>query len=140
MLRLQALLPHVEIRPSVDQINLRDCCDVPHDLLEYTKKEGIKLMPHMDEDNPLPNGTLQGVLEELQINERVVQTQWVVKYTAVVKERGIVENKGYVTLQTNLMQIYCVRTSRVIFISVVKDRNLRESLSCSWYTNCECNP
>jgi glutamate--cysteine ligase regulatory subunit len=51
----------------------------------------------MDEDNPLPNGMLQTVLDELQIKEKVVQTQWVVKYTAVVKERGVVENKGYTT-------------------------------------------
>jgi len=52
-------------------------------------------MPHMDEDNPLPNGTLQSVLGELEVKEKVVQTQWVVKYTAIVKERGVVENKGY---------------------------------------------
>jgi glutamate--cysteine ligase regulatory subunit len=97
VLRLQAFLPHVRVSPTVDQVNLRDCCDVPHDLLAYTRQEGIKLLPHMDEDNPLPNGMLQTVLDELQIKEKVVQTQWVVKYTAVVKERGVVENKGYTT-------------------------------------------
>jgi hypothetical protein len=49
----------------------------------------------MDEDNPLPKETLQEVLNELGLSERVDEMRWVVKYTAVVKERGVVENKGY---------------------------------------------
>ena len=87
----------------MDQINLRDCCDVPHDLLEFAKQEGIKLMPHMDEDNPLPKETLQEVLHELGLSEQVDEMRWVVKYTAVAKERGVIENKGYFlfTLQAN---------------------------------------
>jgi glutamate--cysteine ligase regulatory subunit len=95
IIRLKALLPQVTVRPVVDQINLRDSCDVPHDLLEFAKQEGIKLMPHMDEDNPLPKETLQEVLNELGLSERVDKMRWVVKYTAVAKERGVVENKGY---------------------------------------------
>jgi glutamate--cysteine ligase regulatory subunit len=57
---------------------------------------GIKLMPHMDSDDPLPKETLQEVLAELEVPETVVDMRWVVKYTAVVKERGVVENKGYI--------------------------------------------
>jgi glutamate--cysteine ligase regulatory subunit len=95
ILRLDSFLPHIEVRPSIDQINLRDCCDVPTDLLEYTKQAGMKLMPHMDEDDPLPGDTLQQVLDELEVKERVIELRWVVKYTAVVKERGVIENKGY---------------------------------------------
>ena len=94
IIRLEALLPHVKVRPVVDQINLRDSCDVPHDLLEFTKQAGIKLMPHMDEDNPLPKETLQEVFDDLGISEQVVEMRWVIKYTAVAKERGVIENKG----------------------------------------------
>jgi glutamate--cysteine ligase regulatory subunit len=94
ILRLQAFLPHVNVPPAIDQINLRDCCDVPHDLLEFAKQEGIKLMPHMDEDNPLPKETLQEVLCDLGVSEKVVDMRWVVKYTAIVEERGVVDNKG----------------------------------------------
>jgi hypothetical protein len=54
----------------------------------------------MDEDNPLPKETLQGVLTELQIPETISEMRWVVKYTAVVKDRGVVENKGYSTTMT----------------------------------------
>lgn len=96
ILRLDALLPHIEIRPVIDQINLRDCCDVPTDLLDFCMAAGIKLMPHMDEDDPLPKDTLQQVLDDLSVKETVDKVRWVVKYTAVVKERGVVENKGYI--------------------------------------------
>ena len=78
----------------MDQINLRDCCDVPHDLLDFGKLTGIELMPHMDKDNPLPKQTLQSILDELGVNEQLTSMRWVVKYTAIVKDRGVVENKG----------------------------------------------
>lgn len=94
ILRLEAFLPYINVMPAIDQINLRDCCDVPHDLLEFSKEVGIMLMPHMDEDNPLPKETLQEVLCDMGVSEKVVDMRWVVKYTAVVEERGVVENKG----------------------------------------------
>jgi glutamate--cysteine ligase regulatory subunit len=94
IVRLTTLLPHVKVRPLVDQINLRDSCEVPDDLLEFAKQAGIKLMPHMDEDNPLPRETLQGVLYDLGVSEHVAEMRWVVKYTVVAKERGVIENKG----------------------------------------------
>jgi glutamate--cysteine ligase regulatory subunit len=95
ILRLKAFLPWVRIRPSVDQINLRDVCDVPRDLLDFAKSEAIKLIPHMDEDNPLSKSALQDILNDLGVAEHVRQMRWIVKYTAVVKARGVVDNKGY---------------------------------------------
>ncbi|KAH0537682.1 hypothetical protein FGG08_005547 [Glutinoglossum americanum] len=111
--RLARFLPHAKVRPSVDQINVRDCCVVPKPLIVYAKREGIELLTHNDCTNILPTGTLRellgsdekgaGVLAESRevsatgreglIGE--VEPQFVVKYTAVVKERGVVENKGY---------------------------------------------
>jgi glutamate--cysteine ligase regulatory subunit len=110
MIRLAALLPYVSIRPSVDQINLRDCCDVPRDLLEFTKREGIKLMPHMDGDNPLSRELLQQLLrDDLNVSLKIASMRWVVKYTAVAKERGVIENKGYVNLMTALTAVILYR-------------------------------
>jgi len=94
VLRLDAFITHIEVRPIIDHINLRDCCDVPSDLLDFSMAAGIKLMPHMDDDNPLPKDTLQQVLRELKVHEKVEKMRWVVKYTAVVKQRGVIENKG----------------------------------------------
>jgi glutamate--cysteine ligase regulatory subunit len=108
IIRLKSLLPHVKVRPVVDQINLRDSCDVPRDLLEFAKQAGIKLMPHMDEDNPLPKETLQEVLNDLGVLEQVAEMNWVIKYTAVAKERGVIENKGYCLFILKLIGSYIV--------------------------------
>lgn len=125
--RLAMFLEGTTRRPTVDQINLRDCCSVPRDLLKLAKDKGFELLVHNDCSNILPRGTLRELLSagpdgagvlapsakagdkrkslhgESQTNgtnghgvlEGEVQPQWVVKYTAVVKNRGIVENKGY---------------------------------------------
>jgi glutamate--cysteine ligase regulatory subunit len=125
--RLQSFLEQTNIKPSVDQINLRDCCSVPRNLLALAKSEGIDLLVHNDTSNILPRGTLRELLgpgekgagilaeptktgekrkslhgEESQCTngeaqglKGEVQPLWVVKYTAVVKNRGVVENKGY---------------------------------------------
>ena len=65
-------------------------------------------MPHMDEDDPLPGTTLQQVLDELHVKERVTDFRWVAKYTAIVKERGVVENKGFFNRNFKLTFRYIV--------------------------------
>ncbi|KAF2185704.1 hypothetical protein K469DRAFT_707366 [Zopfia rhizophila CBS 207.26] len=106
--RLSRFLPQTRVRPTVNQINVRDCCVVPKPLILYAKKEGIELLTHNDCTNILPRGTLReilgpgengvGVLAGEEGGEGLkgdVEPQWVVKYTAVVKDRGVVESKGY---------------------------------------------
>ncbi|KAI9784642.1 MAG: hypothetical protein M1839_001864 [Geoglossum umbratile] len=111
--RLAHFLPYAKVRPSVDQINVRDCCVVPKPLILFAKQEGIELLTHNDCTNILPTGTLRdllgsgekgaGVLAESREAdaknsgglEGEVEPQFVVKYTAVVKDRGVIENKGY---------------------------------------------
>ena len=107
--RLKKFLPKTHIRPSVDQINVRDCCVVPKSLILYAKQEKIELLTHNDCTNILPKGTIRELLgsgengihllSDVEDNpERLygeVEPQWVVKYTAVVRDRGVIENKGY---------------------------------------------
>ena len=108
--RLAKFLPETKIRPSVDQINVKDCCVVPKSLILYAKQEGIQLLTHNDTTDILPTGTTRellgtgengaGVLtEETSSDEEGlkgdIEPQWVIKYTAVVKDRGVIENKGY---------------------------------------------
>jgi glutamate--cysteine ligase regulatory subunit len=110
--RLQKLLDQARIRPSVDQINVRDCCVVPRPLIVFAKAQGIELLTHNDCTDILPSGTMRelltpGVLapQSTHGDEEVISQEgrlvgeitplWVVKYTAVVKNRGVVENKGY---------------------------------------------
>lgn len=124
--RLETFLNKVRVKPSVDQINLRDCCSVPKELMALAKSQSVDLLVHNDCSNILPRGTTRDLLGPIQDGARVlpepaktgdkrksahldddqnelavrgldgeVQPQWVVKYTAVVKNRGVVENKGY---------------------------------------------
>ncbi|KAF2851615.1 glutamate-cysteine ligase-like protein regulatory subunit [Plenodomus tracheiphilus IPT5] len=106
--RLSKFLEQVSVKPSVDQINVRDCCVVPKPLILYAKQQQIELLTHNDCTNILPRGTLRQLLGSGQDGCSVlagegneeglrgnVEPQWVVKYTAVVKDRGVVESKGY---------------------------------------------
>lgn len=107
--RLEKFLPRTHVRPSVDQINVKDCCVVPKPLILYAKKEKIELLTHNDCTNILPRGTVRellgygekgsGVLAGLEDGtdglRGDVAPQWVVKYTAVVRDRGVIEYKGY---------------------------------------------
>lgn len=106
--RLQKFLEHTSIKPGVNQINVRDCCVVPKPLILYAKQQQIELLTHNDCTNILPRGTLRQILGSGENGSGVlagesnkeglkgdVSPQWVVKYTAVVKDRGVVENKGY---------------------------------------------
>ncbi|KAH9220851.1 NADP-dependent oxidoreductase domain-containing protein [Leptodontidium sp. 2 PMI_412] len=107
--KLSRLLVRVKVRPQVDQVNIKDCCNVPPPLLKLAKLEKIELLTHNDCTDILPSGTLRellgqgirgaGVLSESKrgINgmRGDLNPEWVVKYTAVVRDRGVIENKGY---------------------------------------------
>lgn len=110
--RLSKFLQKSRVRPSVNQINVQDCCVVPKPLILFAKQERIELLTHNDCTNILPSGTVRellgpgpdgaGVLAvegtHSQGLEGNVEPQWVIKYTAVVKNRGVIENKGYFAL------------------------------------------
>lgn len=118
--RLQSFLEKTRIKPSVDQINLRDCCSVPKDLLTLAKSQNVQLLVHNDCSNILPRGSLRellgpgeggaGVLAEApKVGDKrksvhgepddlltgEVIPAWVLKYTALVKARGVLESRGY---------------------------------------------
>lgn len=85
---------------------------MPKSLILYAKQEQIQLLTHNDCNDILPVGTTRellgpgekgaGILASAPEAEDGIQgdvePQWVVKYTAVVKDRGVVENKGYFAL------------------------------------------
>lgn len=107
--KLGEFIKRVSVRPIVDQINVRDCCNVPPPLAKLAADENIELYVHADCTDILPSGTIRdllghgaqgaGVLSDA--DEGVaglhgdIIPQWVVKYTAFVKYRGVIENKGY---------------------------------------------
>ena len=113
--RLAKFLPETKIKPSVDQINVKDCCVVPKTLILYAKENNIELLTHNDCTDILPPGTTRELLGPGEKGAGVlaatanasdddpglkgdIEPQWVIKYTAVVKDRGVIENKGYFAL------------------------------------------
>ncbi|KAL4762431.1 putative gamma-cysteine synthetase regulatory subunit [Aspergillus foveolatus] len=112
--RLARFLEHTRVKPAVNQINLKDCCVVPKSLILYAKEQKIDLLTHNDCNDILPKGTIRELLGPGERGAGIlastpeldgkdgglvdIETQWVVKYTAVVKDRGVVENKGYFAL------------------------------------------
>ncbi|TLS29678.1 hypothetical protein PpBr36_00853 [Pyricularia pennisetigena] len=103
------------IRPAVDQINVKNCCSVPPPLAKLAKEQKIELLVHSDCTDILPQGTLRELLgpgirgagilasesggddEEYEggLLRGEITPEWVIKYTAVVRDRGVIENKGY---------------------------------------------
>ncbi|KAI4233910.1 MAG: hypothetical protein L6R40_006942 [Gallowayella cf. fulva] len=107
--RLQEFLPKTSRRPAVNQINVRDACVVPESIMQFAKQEGLELLTHNDCTNILPRGTLRDLLGDGPNGAGVLagpdsggnglrgdlRPEWVVKYTAVVRDRGVIEHKGY---------------------------------------------
>lgn len=107
--KLAHFLSQIKTMPEVDQINLKNCCNVPPPLAQLAKEKGIELLTHGDCTDILPSGTLRDLLGTGQLGAGILADdesdenglkgdltpQWVVKYTAFVKDRGVIENKGY---------------------------------------------
>lgn len=107
--KLGAFIKRTTVPPVIDQINLRNCCDVPPPLKKLAEEQGIELHVHSDCTDILPRGTFRellghgpqgaGVLADAAHNgcglPGEIYPQWVVRYTAFIKDRGIIENKGY---------------------------------------------
>ncbi|KAK5652450.1 hypothetical protein OQA88_10494 [Cercophora sp. LCS_1] len=106
--KLARFLKRVQIRPAVNQINIKNCCNVPPPLVKLAKEQKIELLVHSDCTDILSRGTLRellgqglqgaGILADSETDEGLrgdLTPQWVVKYTAVVRDRGVIENKGY---------------------------------------------
>lgn len=107
--KLGAFIKRASVRPVIDQINLRNCCDVPPPLKKLADQEGVELHVHNDCIDILPHGTLRELLSHgpkgaglladpgnsgTGLTGEIVP-EWVVRYTAFVQDRGVIENKGY---------------------------------------------
>lgn len=107
--KLGAFINRTTVRPVVNQVNLKNCCNVPPPLKKVAEEYGVELNVHTDCTDILPHGTLReilsqgpqgaGVLADSANPEKglkgEVVPQWVVRYLAFVRDRGVIENKGY---------------------------------------------
>ncbi|KAG6009033.1 hypothetical protein E4U21_003364 [Claviceps maximensis] len=110
--KLSAFIKRARVAPVVDQINLHDCCNVPPPLKRLAESHGIELNVHRDCIDILPHGTLRELLGPGARGANIlagdetgggrpsglqgdIVPQWVVRYMAFVRDRGVIENKGY---------------------------------------------
>lgn len=96
--KLETLVEMVRIKPEVNQVNLTSCCHMPEDLVAYAKEVGIVLHTHGDQYVMLPDESVEELIRTIQPEDtRTYTTEWVVRYAIVVKCRGVIKNKGYIT-------------------------------------------
>ncbi|KHN94292.1 glutamate-cysteine ligase regulatory subunit [Metarhizium album ARSEF 1941] len=107
--KLSAFVKRASVPPAVDQINLHDCCNVPPPLKQLAEAHGIELNVHRDCTDILPPGTLRELLGSGPRGANVladadnggvglqgdIVPQWAVRYMAFVRDRGVIEKKGY---------------------------------------------
>ncbi|KAK9376306.1 uncharacterized protein V1513DRAFT_439945 [Lipomyces chichibuensis] len=102
--RLEALIKfskHMGLAlPSINQINIRDCCVLPPSLLALAKENGVKLLAHNDALNILPEKSMLETVS-LLMSENLIRTEskwsweWLLKITGVVASRGVVCGLGW---------------------------------------------
>lgn len=105
--QLAALVRGSKLKPWVDQVAVSDACNVPEKLTSIAKEAGVELLTHNDCADVLSRGTVRrllgptdggpGILSDSAASGLYdeLEPQWVIKYTAVVKDRGVIESKGY---------------------------------------------
>ncbi|XP_060602509.1 glutamate--cysteine ligase regulatory subunit-like [Ruditapes philippinarum] len=99
---LEELYEWAEVKPVINQVNLDSCCVMPKDLVEYAKLNDIQLLTHNDPRTVFSSETLQGVIREnsTEKDSENWDALWVLRYSVLVKCRGIVKAKGYLLKAT----------------------------------------
>uniref|UniRef100_UPI00398F58DD glutamate--cysteine ligase regulatory subunit-like isoform X2 n=1 Tax=Pristiophorus japonicus TaxID=55135 RepID=UPI00398F58DD len=95
---LEALCQQAQVQPSSNQVNLNSCCVIPPDLAAFANKNNIKLLTHNDPIDILPVGSFQEALRDSLRDPHAHQWEprWILRYSAIIKHRGIIKSKGYV--------------------------------------------
>ncbi|XP_051897966.1 glutamate--cysteine ligase regulatory subunit-like [Pristis pectinata] len=95
---LEALCLSAQVQPSSCQVNLASCCVIPPELTAWAGENGIQLLTHNDPADILPvelfQEALSASLQDPGISEWV--PRWILRYSAIIKHRGVIESKGYV--------------------------------------------
>ncbi|KAL1917871.1 uncharacterized protein VTP21DRAFT_3705 [Calcarisporiella thermophila] len=98
---LKTFVEAATIPPAVNQINLNDCCSAPKDLIRFARERDIELLSHSDHNDILPTHTLNTILTEHGISsEETLVPRWVVRYSIMIRCRGIIADRGYIVKAT----------------------------------------
>lgn len=96
--QLESLCSYVRVKPTVDQVSSTACCAIPEDLKAFAATNDIQLLMHSDHKEILPQSDLQEVLGTWSHEKdgEGWKPVWVVRYSSLVKGRGVIKSKGYV--------------------------------------------
>lgn len=96
---LKDVYDHATEKPALDQIGSDACCSPPEDLVALCKEKDIQLLSHNDPREILSEEALFEILSANFDHKKDLigwRVGWVVRYSAVVKCRGIIHTKGYI--------------------------------------------
>ncbi|XP_071389632.1 glutamate--cysteine ligase regulatory subunit isoform X2 [Centroberyx affinis] len=94
---LEQLYNWAQVKPSSNQVNLASCCVMPPDLTAFAKEFDIQLLTHNDPKELMSAATFQEAVQESTQDLQVAdwRLEWVLRYSIIVKSRGIIKAKGY---------------------------------------------
>ncbi|XP_013869678.1 glutamate--cysteine ligase regulatory subunit [Austrofundulus limnaeus] len=94
---LEQLYNWAQVKPSSNQVNLASCCVMPPDLTAFAKEFDIQLLTHNDPKELMSIATFQEAVQEAvqDLNVADWRLEWVLRYSVIVKSRGIIKSKGY---------------------------------------------
>uniref|UniRef100_A0A3Q3BIZ7 Glutamate--cysteine ligase regulatory subunit n=1 Tax=Kryptolebias marmoratus TaxID=37003 RepID=A0A3Q3BIZ7_KRYMA len=94
---LEQLYNWAQVKPSSNQVNLASCCVMPPDLTAFAKEFDIQLLTHSDPKELISAATFQEAVQEAVQDLTVAdwRLEWVLRYSVIVKSRGIFKSKGY---------------------------------------------
>lgn len=94
---LEQLYNWAQVKPSSNQVNLASCCVMPPDLTAFAKEFDIQLLTHNDPKELMSAATFQEAMQEgvQDLNIGAWRLEWVLRYSVIVKSRGIIKSKGY---------------------------------------------
>uniref|UniRef100_A0A0B6ZLB9 GCS light chain n=1 Tax=Arion vulgaris TaxID=1028688 RepID=A0A0B6ZLB9_9EUPU len=95
---LEDLYNWAKVKPCIDQVNLESCCVMPQDLTEYAKSINVQLLTHNDRPEFISVDKLQETIQNVSTKPDSLdwKPQWVVRYSGILKCRGIIQMKGYI--------------------------------------------
>ncbi|KAK5870237.1 hypothetical protein PBY51_024890 [Eleginops maclovinus] len=94
---LEQLYNWAQVKPSSNQVNLASCCVMPPDLTAFAKEFDIQLLTHNDPKELMSAATFQEAVQEgtQDLSAADWRLEWVLRYSIIVKSRGIIKAKGY---------------------------------------------
>ncbi|XP_063056319.1 glutamate--cysteine ligase regulatory subunit [Engraulis encrasicolus] len=94
---LEQLYNWAQVKPSSNQVNLASCCVMPPDLTAFAKEYDIQLLTHNDPKELISATAFQEAVQESTQDQQVADwaLEWVLRYSLIVKSRGIIKSKGY---------------------------------------------